>query len=107
MLGGGGWSVDIQEGSARGWHLWGGAEVDLTIGCMVLCILNRHKRFYLQWKAFDLLNKMRYILYVVALLEACNVTNNGRHLGHHLRFDKVLKIKLKPQEIWYFSVPNI
>ena len=50
---------------------------------------------------------MRYILYVVALLEACNVTNNGHHLGHHLRFDKVLKIKLKPQEIWYFSVSNI
>ena len=35
------------------------------------------KRFYLQWKAFDLLNKMRYILWVVALLEGCDVTNNG------------------------------
>ena len=33
------------------------------------------------WKAFDLLNKMRYVLWVVALLEACGVTNNGRHLG--------------------------
>ena len=31
----------------------------------------------------DLLNKMRYILWVVALLEACDVTNNGRHLGRH------------------------
>ena len=50
---------------------------------------------------------MRCILYVVVLLEACNVTNKGRHLGHHLRFYKVLKIKLKPQEIWYFSMPNI
>ena len=28
-------------------------------------------------KAFDLLNKMRYILWVVALLEGCDVTNNG------------------------------
>ena len=33
------------------------------------------KRFYLQWKAFDLLNKMRYILRVVALLEAFDLTN--------------------------------
>ena len=29
----------------------------------------------------DLLNKMKYILWVVALLEACDVTSNGRHLG--------------------------
>ena len=27
-------------------------------------------------KAFDLLNKMRYILRMVALLEACDITNN-------------------------------
>ena len=32
---------------------------------------------------------------MVAQLEACNVTNNGRHLGHHLRFYQVLKIKIK------------
>ena len=48
----------------------------------------------LQWKAFDLLNKMRYILWVVALLEACDVTNNVLHLG----FYQELEIKLKPQE---------
>ena len=41
------------------------------------------KRFYLQWKVFDLLYKMRYILWVVALLGACDVTNNGRHLGFY------------------------
>ena len=41
------------------------------------------KRFYLQRKAFDLLYKMRYILWVVALLGACDVFNNGRHLGRH------------------------
>ena len=29
---------------------------------------------------------MRYILWVMALLEACDVTNNGRHLGRHLGF---------------------
>ena len=34
-------------------------------------------------KAFDLLNKMRYILRMVALLEACDVTINGRHLGFY------------------------
>ena len=33
---------------------------------------------------FDLLNKMRYILWVVAMLEACDVPKNGRHL----RFDQ-------------------
>ena len=31
---------------------------------------------------------MRYILWVVALLEACNVTNNGRHLDAILHFAK-------------------
>ena len=34
-------------------------------------------------KAFDLLNKMRYISRMVALLEACDVTINGRHLGFY------------------------
>ena len=28
----------------------------------------------LQWKAFDLLNNIRYIFWVVGLLEACDVT---------------------------------
>ena len=31
---------------------------------------------------------MRIIFWVVALLEACDVTNNGRHLGRHLEFIK-------------------
>ena len=51
-----------------------------------------------KWKAFDLLNKMRYLSWVVALLEACDVTNNGRHLGrhpgHHLGFYQELEIRL-------------
>ena len=34
-----------------------------------------------QWKAFDLLDKVKYILWVVAPLETCDVTNNDRHLG--------------------------
>ena len=56
------------------------------------------KRFYLWWKAFDLLNKVRYILGVVALLEACDVTNNGRHL----RFYQELEIRLKLREMVIF-----
>ena len=43
---------------------------------LICCSIS--KRFYFQWKAFDLLYKMRYILLVVALLGACDVTNNGR-----------------------------
>ena len=41
---------------------------------------------------------MRYILWVVALLEACDVTNNGRHLG----FYQELEIRLKPREMVFF-----
>jgi len=37
---------------------------------------------------------MRYILWVVALLEACDVTNNNRHLGRLLGFYQELKIGL-------------
>ena len=39
---------------------------------------------------------MTYILGVVALLEACDVTNNCRHLGRHLGFYQELKNRLKP-----------
>ena len=60
------------------------------------------KRVCLQWKAFDLLNKMRYILWVVELLEACDVTNNGRPLGRHLGFYQELEIRLKPREMVMF-----
>ena len=35
-------------------------------------------------KDIDLLYKMRYILWVVAPLEACDVTKPGRHLGLRL-----------------------
>ena len=60
------------------------------------------KRFYLQWKAFDLLCKMRYILWVVALLVAYDVTNNGRNLSRHLEFYQELEIRLKPGEMVVF-----
>ena len=41
---------------------------------------------------------MRYILWVVALLEACDVINNGRHLG----FYQELEIRLKLREMVIF-----
>ena len=47
---------------------------------------------------------MRYILWVVALLEACDVTNNGRHLSRHLRFYQELEIRLKLREVVIFCV---
>ena len=37
------------------------------------------KRFCYKWKAFDLLQNTRYILWVVALLEVCEITKHGRH----------------------------
>ena len=49
-------------------------------------------------ESIDLLNKMRYILGVVALLKARDVTNNGRHLGSY----QELEIRLKPREMVIF-----
>ena len=33
---------------------------------------------------------------------ACDVTNNGPHLGHHLGFYQELEIGLKPLEMAFF-----
>ena len=76
----------VQAGG--GWNPYPG----FLICCSIL------KRFYLKWKAFDLFNKMRYISGVVALLEASDVTKNGRHLDRHLGFYQELEISLKPRE---------
>ena len=40
---------------------------------------------------------------MVALLEACDVTNNGRHLGRHLGCYQELEIRLEPREIQLFE----
>ena len=75
----------------------GGGGMEPPLWFLIFCSIL--KRFY-QWKAFDLLYKRRYILWVVALLGACDVTNNGRHLG----FYQGLEIKLKPREMVIFFV---
>ena len=41
---------------------------------------------------------MRYILWVVEVLEEYDVTNNGRHLG----FYRELEIRFKPREMVIF-----
>ena len=68
---------------------------------LICCSLS--KRFGLKWKAFDLLNRyILYILWVVALLKACDVTDNGRLLGRHLGLYQELEIKFKLREIVIF-----
>ena len=55
--------------------------------------LQYFEKIYLQWKAFDLLDKMKDILWAVALLVACNVSKHGRYLGGHLAFYQVLEMR--------------
>ena len=69
----------------RGMGVNGTPSLEFLICCSI------SKRFYRQWKAFVLFYKMRYILWVVALLEACDVTKHGRHIGHHLGSYKELE----------------
>ena len=47
---------------------------------------------------------MRYVLWVVALLEACDVTNNGRHLSRHLGFYQEVEIRLTARNGTFFSL---
>ena len=41
----------------------------------------------LQWKAFDLLDKMRYNLWALALRVGGDVTKHGRHLGFYQQLE--------------------
>ena len=70
----------VQGGGGGG----GGLMEPLSLEFLICCSIS--KRFCFQWKAFDLLVNLRYTLWVVALLEACNVTKHGCHLGPHLGF---------------------
>ena len=78
----------------------GGGWIEPPLEFLLCCSIS--KRFYLQWKAFGLLYKMRNILWVVALLGACDVTNNCRNLSRHLGFYQELEIRLKPREMVVF-----
>ena len=69
----------------------------------VFGMLKYIETIYLERKAFDLLYKMRYNLWMVALLGSCDVTNNSRHLG----FYQELEIRLKPREMVIFLVLEI
>ena len=77
--------------------------VDGTTTPRVFDLLQYWKRFSLQWKAFDLLYKMSNILWVVALLGVCDVTNNGHHLG----FYQELEIRLRPREMAIFFLLDV
>ena len=49
-------------------------------------------------KAFDLLNNRKYMLWMEALLEVCDVTSKDRHLGGDLGFYQELEIRLNPEK---------
>ena len=51
---------------------WGGGGWNRSPEFLLFCSIS--KRFCLQWKAFDLLNTMRYILRLVLVLEAFRIT---------------------------------
>ena len=45
---------------------------------------------------------------MVALLEACDVTNGGCHLGRHLGFYKELEVRLKTRErVIFCALPYV
>ena len=68
-----------------------GGVVGTPLVFLICCSIS--KRFCLQWKSFDLLYKMRYVLCMAALLEVCDVTKHGRLLGRNLGFYQELKIR--------------
>ena len=54
-------------------------------------------------KAFDFLDKMRYVLWVVELVEACDVTKLGCRLGRHLGFQwPRIRNQVKTERISFF-----
>ena len=58
---------------------WGVDETPLNF--LICCSIS--KRFCYRWKAFDLLQNTRYMLWVVALLEVCEITKHGRHFAFY------------------------
>jgi len=50
---------------------------------------------------------MRYILWVATLLEACDVIQDGRHLGRHLGFCQKLGIVKKHLKLEIFNAGHV
>ena len=76
----------------QGWGGGGGMDLQLST---VFGMLQYFETIFpsVEGLYFDILYKLRYISWVVSLLGACDVTNNGRHLGRHHRFYQDLKIR--------------
>jgi len=51
-----------------------------------------------------MLYKMKYKLWVAALLGACDVIQDGRHFGRHLGFYRKLEIVIKCLKLEIFDV---
>ena len=71
------------------WYKLGGGGWNPPLEFLIRCSISN------QWKAFVLVNKIRYIIWVVALLEACDVTKNSCHLSRHLVFYKEFRHQVK------------
>ena len=66
----------VVQGAGGGGNWWNPSP-EFLICCSI------SKRFCFQWKTFDLLKKMRNILWVMALLLACDVINNEQQSGYN------------------------
>ena len=73
----------------------GGVGVDGLPFPTVFDMLHYFVKILHSLESIDLLYKVRYSIWLVALLEACDVTSNGRHLGCHLGFYHELEIRQK------------
>jgi len=58
-------------------------------------------------KAFDVLYKMRYILWVGALLGACDIIQDSGHIGRHLGFCQKLKIIKQRRKLEIVNVSHV
>ena len=92
------------------WYKWGGDGVwwnPLPWVFDMLKYTSISKTFCFHRKGFDLLDKINYISWVVALFGTCDVTKHGRHLGRHLGFYQELEIRLKERELVIFCASHV
>ena len=70
----------------------GGVGVDGLPFPTVFDMLHYYVKILHSLESIDLLYKVRYSIWVAALLEACDVTSNGRHLGfyHELEINQLI-----------------